>query len=75
MEIQCYLYRAASTKHKWGEGGGGGVKGGFILKLKIESTEKKEKKRIHENRSVSATNLRVASSNNLLIARSSELSP
>ena len=72
MEIQCYLYRAGSTKHKWGEGV---VKGGFILKLKIDSTEKKEKKRSHENRLVSATNLRVASSNNLLLARSSELSP
>ena len=55
--------------------GWGGVKGGFILKLKIDSTEKKEKKRSYENHSVSATNLRVASSNTLLLARSSELSP
>ena len=51
------------------------MKGGFILKLKIDNTEKKEKKRSYENHSASATNLRVASSNNLLLARSSELSP
>ena len=69
MEIQCYLYRAASTQHKWNEGGG---KGGFLLKSKIGSAEKGK---THENRPVSATNFRVALNNSLLLARSSELSP
>ena len=69
MEIQCYLYCAASTQHKWNEGGG---MGGFLLKSKIGSAEKS---RTHENLSVSATNFRVALSNSLLLARSSELSP
>ena len=69
MEIECYLYRAASTQHKWNEGGG---KGGFILKSKIDSAGKR---RTHENRSVSATNVTDALSNSLLLTRSSELSP
>ena len=73
MEIQCYLYRAVSTQHKWNEGGGkGGGGGGSLLKSKIGSAEKR---RTHENRSVSATHFKVALSNSLLLVRSSELSP
>ena len=55
-----------------GMGGGGGGGGGFLLKSKIGRAEKR---RTRENRSVSATNFRVALSNSLLLARSSELAP